>query len=467
MCSPTGSVPPAPDAPVHLHLDAASGIAGDMFLGACLDAGLPPEVLVETIERLGLPGVGFEMRRAVRGGVTGVRFRVLEHGRSIEGPDPEEIEAGVAHGHHPHPHPHAHPHSHDNDHSHSHKHGHSHGRHLSEIRSLLAASGLAAPVRERAERLFVRLGEAEAKVHGVPIEQVHFHEVGAVDSIVDLVGAAAAIEHLRPERITASAINVGGGRVTAAHGELAVPAPATALLLAGIPIYGSGGGELTTPTGATLLAELVDEYVEFPSIVSESIGYGLGKRDTPGRPNVFRLIRGRAFQGFASASTPRSADSLGSLGRLAEVVVVECEIDDLPGEGFGFLMERLLGAGALDVYFTPVQMKKNRPGTLVTLLCRPDQLEPLAGLLLLESGSLGCRIQRAERIEAEREMVIVETELGPVAVKRARLGGRLFAAAPEFEDCRRIALASGVAWRDVYRLASAAAAFDRAAGVAA
>ncbi len=439
-----------------------------MFLGACLDAGLPPEVLVETIERLGLPGVGFEMRRAARGGVTGVRFRVLEHGRSIEGPDPEELEAGSAHGHHhhhPHPHDQDHGHSHGPGHRHDHGHshdapGHVHGRHLSEIRSLLTASGLAAPIRERAERLFVRLGQAEAKVHGVDIEQVHFHEVGAVDSIVDLVGAAAAIEHFQPARITASAINVGGGRVKAAHGEMAVPAPATALLLAGIPVYGSGGGELTTPTGATLLAELVDEYVDFPGIVSEAIGYGLGKRDTPGRPNVFRLIRGRATEGLAPSAGFRPLGSLGALGRLAEVTVVECEIDDLPGEGFGFLMERLLAAGALDVYFTPVQMKKNRPGTLVTLLCRPEQLEPLAGLLLLESGSLGCRIQRAERIEAEREVVVVETEFGPVAVKRARLAGRTFAAAPEFEDCRRIALDRGVAWRDVYRAASAAAAAD-------
>lgn len=450
-----------------------------MFLGACLDAGLPPEVLVETIERLRLPGIGFEMRRAVRGGITGIRFRVLEHGRSIEGPDPEEIEAGPAHGHHHHPpHSHSHPHSHEHpSHSHGHSHhghphDHSHGRHLSEIRALLAASGLAAPVRERAERLFVRLGEAEAKIHGVSIEQVHFHEVGAVDSIVDLVGAAAAIEHFRPARITSSAINVGGGRVKAAHGDLAVPAPATALLLSGIPVYGSGGGELTTPTGATLLAELVDEFVEFPGMVSEAIGYGLGKRDTPGRPNVFRVIRGRASQGLAPSHGGGARGTLGELGRLAEVAVVECEIDDLPGEGFGFLMERLLGAGALDVYFTPVQMKKNRPGTLVTLLCRPDRLEPLAGLLLLESGSLGCRIQRAERIEAEREVITVETPFGAVAVKRARLAGRTFSAAPEFEDCRRVALASGVAWREVYRAASAAAAgrdpLERAAeGVAA
>ncbi|HXU32423.1 MAG TPA: LarC family nickel insertion protein, partial [Thermoanaerobaculia bacterium] len=276
------------------------------------------------------------------------------------------------------------------------------------------------------------------------------------------------IEHFQPARITASAINVGGGRVKAAHGDLAVPAPATALLLSGIPVYGSGGGELTTPTGATLLAELVDEYVEFPGMVSEAIGYGLGKRDTPGRPNVFRVIRGRASG--LTARPGASGTALGTLGRLAplvEIAVVECEIDDLPGEGFGFLMERLLAAGALDVYFTPVQMKKNRPGTLVTLLCRPDQLEPLAGLLLLESGSLGCRIQRAERIEAEREVVVVETEFGPVAVKRARLAGRTFAAAPEFEDCRRIALDRGIPWREVYRAASIAADLDLTKGAAA
>jgi pyridinium-3,5-bisthiocarboxylic acid mononucleotide nickel chelatase len=424
------------------HLDCSSGIAGDMFLGACLDLGLPLEILSETVSRLRLPGVSVESRKATRGGMAGTRFRVLSEGRPVEGPDPEEKDEA---GHH-HPHDHHH-HDHDHHHhDHSHNHGHPHHHHehgpsrgLAEIREMIAASDLAAPVKERATRLFQRLGEAEAKAHGMPIERVHFHEVGAVDSIVDLVGAAAAIEHLAPGRLTSSPVNVGSGRVKTAHGELPVPAPATAELLRGIPVYGGPGGELTTPTGAVLLAELVDEFVDFPAMVLEGVGYGLGKKEVPTHPNALRLVRGRSGR------------------ERAEVIVVECEIDDLPGEGFGFLMERLFGAGALDVYFTPVQMKKNRPGTLVTLLCRRPQLEELSGVLLTESGSLGCRYHAAARIEADREILDVQTAFGTVRVKRARLDGRTLATAPEFEDCRRLALASGAPWRDVYRAALAAA----------
>jgi hypothetical protein len=272
----------------------------------------------------------------------------------------------------------------------------------------------------------------------MPVERVHFHEVGAVDSIVDLVGAAAAIEYLAPERLTCGPVNVGGGRVKMAHGEVSIPAPATAELLKGVPIHGGPGGELTTPTGAAILAELVDEFVDLPALVLEGVGYGLGKKDLAMQPNALRLLRGRTGEGRA------------------EIMVVECEVDNLPGEGFGFLMERLLAAGALDVYFTPVQMKKNRPGTLVTLLCRRRQLEELAGILITESGSLGCRYYAAARFEAEREILEVETAFGNVRIKRARLDGRPLAAAPEFEDCRRLALASGVPWRDVYRAALAA-----------
>jgi len=228
-----------------------------------------------------------------------------------------------------------------------------------------------------------------------------------------------------------------------------VPAPATAELLAGIPLHGGPGGELTTPTGAVLLAELVDEFVELPDLVLEGTGYGLGRRELARQPNAVRLLRGRAT----------AAERVGAAG---EVMVVECEVDDLPGEGFGFLMERLLAAGALDVYFTPVQMKKSRPGTLVTLLCRPTDLEVLGGLLLSESGSLGCRYARAARFEAERRTVEVATSFGIVQVKEARWGGRPLAASPEFEDCRRLALAAGVPWREVYGEALAAIAAARA-----
>jgi len=456
------------------HLDCWSGLAGDMFLGACLDLQMPLGVIEDAVARLGLPGVSVEARKAARGGVTGTRFRVLAGGRPVEGPDPDEPSAGldrelgvVHHAHREHVHPHAHPaadgeHGQAADLGHAHPreaepdeaqpHGHPHGRDLASIRRLIRESGLAAPVRERALALFERLGAAEAKVHGMPLDRVHFHEVGAVDSIVDLVGAAAAIEHLAPERLTCGPVNVGSGHVHTAHGRLPVPAPATAELLAGAPVYGGPGGELTTPTGAVLLAELVDDFVELPDLVLEAAGYGLGRRELARQPNAVRLLRGR------SASEAAAGEGLTAGAGRGEVMVVECEIDDLPGEGFGFLMERLLAAGALDVYFTSVQMKKSRPGTLVTLLCRPRDLDPLAGLLLSESGSLGCRYHRAARFEAERRTVEVATSYGPVRIKEARWAGRPLAAAPEFEDCRRLALASGVPWREVYREALAVAA---------
>jgi uncharacterized protein (TIGR00299 family) protein len=508
----------------HYHLDCASGIAGDMFLGACLDLGMPLEVVAEAVASLGLAGVGVESRKASRGGFVGTRFRVLLDGHPLEGPDPEE-EPGHRHDHGRQD---AHQHAGDHDHQHGGDHGHQHGgdhwrswppargaghahgpagaddprgqRDLAQIRTLLARSGLSSPVRERALRLFARLGEAEAKVHGMPLARVHFHEVGAVDSIVDLVGAAAAAEHLAPQRLTCGLVNLGSGRVSTDHGELPVPTPATAELLQGVPVFGGPGGELTTPTGAVLLAELVDAFVELPPLVLETTGYGLGRRHLPTQPNALRLLRGHPLApagrlgsplpgtlGWpgapAAGRAPGTAGGLGEGGEAADpadradraanaatvdatkigaqapvVAVVECEVDDLAGEGFGYLMERLLAAGALDVYFTPVVMKKSRPGTLVSMLCRRAQLEELAGILLLESGSLGCRYHLAARFEAERDSLDVETAFGKVRIKRGRLGGRALAAAPEYEDCRRLALAAGVPWREVYRAALAAAA---------
>jgi pyridinium-3,5-bisthiocarboxylic acid mononucleotide nickel chelatase len=433
----------------RLHLDCPSGLAGDMFLAAACDLGMPRAVLDEAVAALDLPGVTVETWADRRGGLAGTRLRVLQDGRPVE-----EGVHGAAHEH-PHEHEHGEGHHHhhaddpdDGDHDeHHHEHGaehhhqdHHHGRDLADIRRLIAASGLAAPVRERALQLFARLGEAEARVHGMELDRVHFHEVGAVDSIVDLVGAAAAIEHLAPERLTAGAVNIGGGTVATAHGRLPVPAPATALLVRGLPVYGSGGGELLTPTGAVLLAELVDEFVDgLPPLLIDRVGYGLGSRDLPRQPNAARLVAGRAL-------VPGEAGA-------RRVAVLEAEIDDLPAEGFGFLMERLLAAGALDVYFTPVQMKKGRPGTLVTALCRPPERPALAELLLVESGSLGCRWHEAERLEAEREIATVATPWGEVRVKRGRLAGRPLAAAPEFEDCRRLALEHGVPWREVWRAA--------------
>ncbi len=454
------------------HLDCFSGLAGDMFLGACLDLGMPLAVVEEAVAALGLEGVSVEARSAHRAGLAGTRFRVLLDGEPVEGPDPEE-EGGEGQGpdhdhrhhqehHHGHSHEHGHEHEPDRDsapdagsspvvgavaghHHHHHDHDHGETRNLPEIRAMIEGSSLEPAVRDTAVRLFSRLGEAEARAHGVPVEKVHFHEVGALDSIVDLVGAAAAYHHLAPERLTSSRVNAGGGTVGTAHGRLPVPAPATAWLMRGLPMYGQsfGGraGELLTPTGAVILAELVDGFGDLPALALDEVGYGLGKKEIPGQPNAVRLIRGRSLDGESDA---------GGAGR---VVVIEAEVDDLPGEGFGFLMERLLEEGALDVYFTPVQMKKNRPGTLVTVLGRPGQREELAGVLLVESGSLGCRYVEMERMEAERTVEEVETEFGTVRVKVARFGGRGLGAAPEYDDCRRLAREHGVAWREVYRAA--------------
>jgi uncharacterized protein (TIGR00299 family) protein len=428
----------------RLHFDCFSGLAGDMFLGACLDLGLPFEALEDAVARLGLDDVTVERREAERGGIRGVRFRVLVGGRPLEGPDPEEARDGRTqrdehrdreHQHHDHAHEHEHHHHHREPDA-------AHGEHrsLAEIRRILGKSALAPAVRERSLALFARLAEAEARIHRVPIDDVHFHELGAVDAMVDLVGAATAWEALAPEATTCGPINVGGGQARTAHGLLPVPAPATAELLRGLPIYGAGESELLTPTGAVLLAELVDRATgDLPRLVLDGVGYGLGKRDTPGRPNAFRLLRG--------------SEPVGE----GEIVAVECTVDDVAGEGLGYLMERLLEGPAIDVFFVAAQMKKNRPGTLVTVLCRRPELEATAELLLRESGALGCRYYPVGRFEAERRLLSVATEYGDVRVKEGRFNGRRLALTPEYEDCRRLARERQVPLREVYRAAVAAA----------
>ena len=441
-----------------------------MFLGACLDLGMPASVVAEAVAGLKLHGISVEARKTTRAGFAGTRFRVLDHAKPIEGPDPEErvreavaddqmekppvneggVPGGGGAGWHSHSPEHGHGHGHGHVHEHAHHSGQGlgHGRNLPEILALIDGSGLPPAVKVRASALFHRLGEAEAKAHGMAVERVHFHEVGAVDSIVDLVGAAAAVEWLAPRRITCGAVNLGGGTVRGAHGVMPVPPPAVAELMRGLPVYGSDRtiGELLTPTGAVLLAELVDEFVELPTLVVEGVGYGLGRKEIAGRPNAVRLVAGTAWPG-AGAGGPHS-----------EVLVVECEVDDLSGEGLGHATSRLLAEGALDVYLTPVQMKKGRPGSLVTMLCRRPELERLAGLLLAETGSIGCRFQTSGRFEAEREIVSVSTRFGDVRVKRARFRGRAIANAPEFEDCKRLAEAAGTTWRAVHEAALVAAA---------
>ena len=294
----------------------------------------------------------------------------------------------------------------------------------------------------------------EAAIHRMPVEDVHLHEVGAVDSIVDIVSAVRALEWLAPARVVASPLNVGSGTVKCAHGEMPVPAPATASLLAGVPTYAAGAPvELTTPTGALIVTEYADAFGPMPPMRVDRIGYGAGDRDLSGRPNVLR-----ALVGESASEEERAEPATGTLAApdaegLERVVVLECQIDDMNPQLYGVLMDRLIDAGALDVFYAPIQMKKNRPGTLVTVIASPSRRSALAGILFAESTTIGVRVTGTVRERLERESVTVDTPLGVVRVKVARRRGEVLNAAPEFEDCVRIAAEHGLAVKDVQAIA--------------
>ena len=400
-----------------LYLDCFSGVSGDMLLGALLDAGAPFDELERVVASLGLDGVSIAHERVDRAGIGATKFRVADGGH-----DHHHDHEGHRHDHH------HHGHHHDTGGGRAHHH-----RGLSEITAIVDRAALPAAARKRAVGLFRRLAEVEAGIHGVAVEEVHLHEVGAVDSIVDITLAVAAMEWLAPGRVVASPLNVGSGTVTCEHGELPVPAPATVELLAGAPIYAQGPRvELVTPTGALLVAAYADGYGPLPPMRVERIGYGAGDRDLPVRPNVLRALVGEADE------APEAA------GAAERVVVLECEIDDMNPQLYGVLMERLTDAGAFDVFYAPIQMKKNRPGTLVTVVAPPERREALAGLLFAESTTIGVRVTETARERLDREVVTVESPIGPVRIKVARRDGVVVNAAPEFEDCARLAAEQGL-----------------------
>jgi len=383
-----------------LYLDCFSGISGDMILGAMLDLGLPIDALRQALGSLAVDLCEVGVERVMRGGIVASKFTVVERG------------------------------AHDT-------HGHAH-RTPAQITRLIQQSALSGEGRTRAIALFHRLAEVEASVHGMSIEEVHLHEVGALDSIVDIVGAVFAFEWLAPERVIVSPLNVGRGTVRTAHGTLPVPAPATARLLQGVPIYASGPEmELVTPTGALLATAYAREFGALPAMRVERIGYGAGDRNPDGHPNVLRAMAGTSE---AAANFER-------------VLVIACEIDDMNPQIFGLVMDRLLAAGALDVYYAPVQMKKSRPATLVTVIARPADRETLAGILFRETTTLGLRYQELDRERLDRESVSVETPAGTVRMKVARRGGVVMNAAPEFDDCVRLARERQLAVKDVQAMA--------------
>jgi uncharacterized protein (TIGR00299 family) protein len=422
------------------YLDCSSGASGDMLLGALVDLGLPLAHLEAELAKLPLQGYRLEASRVSRGGLEATKLDVIVSAGDGHGPAAEH-----EHGH-GHSHDHGHDHDHDHDHGHDHGHDHEHGRDhvahrgLREIEALLEESGLEPGVRTRCRELFRRLAEAEAAVHGTSLEDVHFHEVGAVDSIVDIVGGVVGLAWLAADAVVASPLNVGSGTVRMSHGTWPVPAPATARLVEGVPVYGEGEGELLTPTGALLVTAHAADYGPLPRMRPEAIGYGAGSREVAGRANVLRILVGAEQAADASE----------------RVLMLEAELDDMSPQLFPPLLERLLAAGALDVFGVPVYMKKGRPGLLVSVLCHPERRGSLEELLFAETTTLGVRWQEWQRAVLEREVVPVTTAYGTIGVKVGRRGERIMNAQPEFEDCRRAATAAGVPIKEVWAEAIAA-----------
>ena len=399
-----------------LYFDCFAGAAGDMVLGALIDAGVKLEDVRRALGSLAISPAMVWTERVTRTGIAATKFCVKgEHG----------------------PLDHAHDHSRDHGHDHDHHHGNRHvhtepheekhhhvQRTLADINRLIDGSALSQKGKERATELFARLGEAEAAIHGTSLAQVHLHEVGAVDSIIDIVGTVFAMETLGVERVVASPLNVGSGTVRTAHGVYPVPAPATARLLKDAPIYaGAQKVEMVTPTGALLVTGYAQAYGPVPPMRVAQIGYGAGNRDFADMPNVLRVLIGETDAAAASHT----------------VVVIEAEIDDMNPQIFGVLMDRLLAQGALDVFYTPIQMKKNRPGTLLSVIAVPDAREALTGTIFRETTTIGVRYREMTRECLDRRTVTVTTSVGEIRIKVAARNGQVLNAAPEFEDCVRLA----------------------------
>ena len=411
-----------------LYLDLSSGISGDMFIAALIDVGVDARQLEQELKKLHLEGYHLHVSRGHRASLEGVKFDVhlaSEHDHGTQ------------------------PHSHNHAHTHSHPHTHEHGRNFTEIRQLITESQLSAWVKQKSVAVFQRLATAEGKIHGLPPDQVGFHEVGAVDSIVDIVGGCIGLEMLGKPRVLASPVVEGTGWIDCAHGRFPIPAPATLAILGarGIPLSQCDEpNELVTPTGAALLAEFADAFGPMREVVAEKVGYGLGTRDNPKRPNALRAVLGESgvesrVSGTGAAAHDWETDT---------IVMLETNLDDINAEILGNFMEKALAAGALDVFHTAIQMKKNRPGVLLTVLCAEADGDKFSELLLRETSAFGIRRYTAERRKLQREFVTVQTPQGGVTVKVGKLDGKVLQAAPEFESCKKLADQAGVPIKEVY-----------------
>jgi uncharacterized protein (TIGR00299 family) protein len=434
-----------------LYLDIFSGISGDMFLGALLDLGVDFHQLEHELEKLGLEGYHLHVSKQQRAHITGAKFDVhLEDDHHHDESEHDDHHHGHEHEHEHHHAPGDEHHHHDeaSAHEHQHCHGHEHNRTFADIEQLIGRSKLSDWVKQKSIAVFRRVAVAEGKIHGKPPEQVHFHEVGAVDPIIDIVGACLALDSLGRPRVLAAPVVEGTGWVKCAHGRFPVPTPATLEILGarGVPVSQCDEPhELVTPTGAALLAELVESFGPMRGLTPGRIGYGLGSRENKTRPNVLRAM-------LCESTAPASVHDWEA----DTVAVLQTNLDDANAELLGAFAEKALASGALDVFHTPIQMKKNRPGVLLTLLCAETDGDRFAELILRETTSFGVRRHLAERRKLRREFITVNTPHGDVSVKLGRLDGRVVQAAPEYESCKRAAEQAGVPLKQVYEAANRA-----------
>jgi len=463
-----------------LFLDCFSGISGDMTVGALCDLGVKPSMFEWELSKVGIGDFHMHFDRVQKQAITAVKFGI--HEGSTHSPDQDEKEhqahqpahehehghqqehgeeCGCGHEHgeeHDHPHGHAqdhdhghgheHQHGHEHEHGHGHQHGHAHGRSHAEIRKLILESELSDFVKSRALAIFQRIAVAEGKIHGMSAESVTFHEVGALDSIADIICACVGIEALGVEKVIVSPLHEGRGWIDCAHGRFPIPSTATLEILAGVPLAQVDEEfEFITPTGAAIVAEFGSGFAPMPRMITERVGYGAGSRALPGRPNVLRAVLGTLAQGDAQGALPTDTISR-----------IETNLDDCTAEIIGATVERLMAAGALDVFLTPVQMKKLRPGTMLTVLCESSQAETLARIVLRETTSFGVRVDEVRRWKLERRMESAETPWGKVPVKIGHLGAEVFHSMPEFDACRALAEKAGVTVQAVYDAAKRAAA---------
>ena len=419
-----------------LQYDCFSGISGDMNLGAMIDLGVDKDFLISQLKKLGVDGWEITVEKDQRHGITGTKVTVYdchEHHHYHEHEEEEQHHHEHKHQHFiglDDNHAHTHEHLHESEHHHSHVH-----RHLSDIRKIINESGLSDKEKELSLKMFKKVAEAEAKVHNADIEEVHFHEVGTIDSIIDIVGAAICFNALEVDAVHVSPVELGGGFVRCAHGTLPVPAPATTEIIKDIPVRRDGVNfEATTPTGATIVATLGNSFGTPPKMIIEKTGYGIGQKQNPEKPNILRVFLGETVE-----------EESGH-----DAILIECNIDDMSTELIGYVYDKLFEAGANDVYISSIMMKKGRPGNLLSVICEKEAEDKIKEVIFTQTTTIGLRVFPFRKETLERSFDTMETKYGPMTIKRSMFKGKVVSAKPEFDECKQIADKHNIPLKEVY-----------------